>query len=54
MSDHDAQIIVLHNITNLNVDNHFYFTRKFNISSILEFNIQLAYESWDNVLQMMM
>ena len=42
MQDDDAQIIVLHNITILNVENHFYFTRKFNTSSVLEFNIQLT------------
>jgi hypothetical protein len=48
-SDHDAQIIVLHNITTLNVDNHSYFMRKFNTSSVLESKIQLTYDSWGNV-----
>ena len=48
MSDHDAQIIVLHDITNLNVDNHFYFMRNLNTSSVLELNIQLTYEPWKN------
>ena len=42
MLDHDAQIIVLHNIIILKVDNHFYFMRKFITSSVLEFNIQLT------------
>jgi len=49
MTDHDAQIIVLQNITTLKADNHFYFMRKFITSSVLEFNIQLTYESCDNV-----
>jgi len=49
MSDHDAQIIVLHNITTFQVDNHFHFMRKFITSSALEFKIQLTYESWDKV-----
>jgi len=49
MSDHDAQIIVLHNITTLKADNYFYFMRKFITSSVLEFNIQLTYESCDNI-----
>jgi len=35
MSDHDAQIIVLHNIITLKADNHFYFMRKFITSSVL-------------------
>ena len=48
-SDHDAQIIVLHNITTLKADNHIYFMRKFITSSVLEFNMQLTYESCDNV-----
>jgi len=43
MSDHDAQIIVLHNITTLKVNNHFYFMRKFITSSVLELNMQLTY-----------
>jgi len=49
MSDHDIQVIVSHNITTLSTDNHFYFRSKFNRTSVLEFNIQLMYKSWDNV-----
>jgi len=47
ISDHDAQIIVLHDIQN--ESNHFYFTRKFHKSLVLDFNIHLTYESWDKV-----
>ena len=49
ISDHDAQIIVLHNIIIQNESNCFYFTRKFNKSLALDFNIKLSYESWDSV-----
>jgi hypothetical protein len=49
MSDHDAQIIVLHDIIQ-NGNNYFYYTRKINKSLVLEFNFKLTYESWDNVL----
>jgi endonuclease/exonuclease/phosphatase family metal-dependent hydrolase len=45
MSDHDAQIIVLHDITIQNERNYFFFTRKFNKSLALDFNIKLTYES---------
>ena len=49
MSDHDAQIIVLHDIAIRTYDNCFYFTRKCNKSSVLDFNLELSYESWENV-----
>jgi hypothetical protein len=49
MSDHDAQIIVIHDIIIPNDNNYFYYTRKFNKSLILDFNFKLTYESWDNV-----
>jgi hypothetical protein len=49
MSDHDAQIIVLRDITISNDNNYFHFTRNFNKSSVLDFNFKLTYESWDNV-----
>jgi hypothetical protein len=49
MSDHDAQIIILHDFTILNDNNYFYFTRKFNKSLVLDFNLKLTYESWDNL-----
>jgi hypothetical protein len=49
MSDHDAQIIVLHDIIIPNDNIYFYYTRKFNKSLVLYFNSKLTYESWDNV-----
>ena len=49
MSDHNAQIIALHDIIIQNESNYFYFTRKFNKSLTLDFNIKLTYESWDSV-----
>jgi len=49
ISDHDAQTIVLHDIIIQNESNYFYFTRKFNKSLALDFNIKLTYESWDSV-----
>jgi hypothetical protein len=49
MSDHDAQIIVLHDIIIQNDNNCFYCTRKINKSLVLEFNFKLTYDSWDNV-----
>jgi len=48
MSDHDTQIIVLHDITISNGNNYFRFTRNLNKSSVLDFNFKLTYESWDN------
>jgi hypothetical protein len=50
VSDHYAQIIVLHDIIMQKERNYFYFTRKFNKSLALDFNIKLTYKSWDNVL----
>ena len=49
MSDHDAQIIILYDITMVNDSSHFYFTRKLNETSVLDFNLKLSYESWEDV-----
>jgi hypothetical protein len=49
MSDHDAQIIVLHDIIIPNDNNYFYYTRKFNKLLVFDFNFKLTYESWDKV-----
>ena len=49
MSDHDAQILILHDITMVNDSSHFYFTREINEASVLDFNLKLSYESWDDV-----
>ena len=48
MSDHDAQIIILHDITVVNDTNHFYLTRKITKITVLDFNFKLSYESWDD------
>jgi len=45
MSDHDAQIIVLHYITLPNDNNYFHFTRNFRF----RLQLKLTDESWDNV-----
>ena len=49
MSDHDAQIIVLHDITMGNDSSHFYLIREINETSVLDFNLKLSYEFWDDV-----
>jgi hypothetical protein len=49
MSDHDAQIIVLHDIAVLNDNNYFYLTRKINKPLVFDFNYKLTYEAWENV-----
>jgi hypothetical protein len=50
MSDHDAQIIVLHDIAVLNDNNYFYISLgKINKSSVFDFNYKLNYETWENV-----
>ena len=43
MSDHDAQIIILHDITVVNDTNHFYLTRKITKTTVLDFNLKLSY-----------
>ena len=42
MSDHDARFIILHDITMANDSSHFYFTRKINEASVLDFNLKLS------------
>ena len=49
MSNHDAQIIVLHDITMGNDSSHFYLIREINETSVLDFNLKLSYEFWDDV-----
>jgi hypothetical protein len=43
MSDHDAQIIVIHNFPVQNCNNHFYFSQKIDKCSIIDFNTKLSY-----------
>jgi len=49
MSDHGAQNINLHDSTVANDTSQFYLTRKINETSVLDFNLKLSYESWDDV-----
>jgi hypothetical protein len=49
MSDHDAQIIVIHNLHVQNCNNHFYFSQKIDKCSIIDFNTKLSYESWEDI-----
>jgi hypothetical protein len=49
LSDHDAQIIILRDITMSNNTSHFYLIRKINKMSVSDFNLKLSYESWEDV-----
>jgi hypothetical protein len=49
LSDHDAQIFILHNKTTHNLPVCSYTKRLINISTISEFKLHLSYESWENV-----
>jgi hypothetical protein len=49
LSDHDALIIVIYNITIQNYTNFFYISRNIDKFSVLDFKIKLIYESWTNV-----
>jgi len=48
--DHDAQIMVLHDIVNMTHEKHLFFCRRFNDVAITALNIKLSYESWEDVL----
>jgi exonuclease III len=49
LSDHDAQIIELQNLFNINLNNHYKFTRRIDSYSILTFIDSLSYENWVEV-----
>jgi hypothetical protein len=49
LSDHDAQIINLDNILIQNEYEYAHIGRKNNSSSILDFKLNMSYESWDTV-----
>jgi hypothetical protein len=49
MSDPDAQIIVIHNLTVQNCNNYFYFGQKIDKCSIIDFNTKLIYKSWEDI-----
>jgi len=49
LADHDAQLLILHDI-HLQLHNHCtYTTRSFNTYSVEEFKSRLSYESWGNI-----
>ena len=47
LSDHDAQILTLHNIKNHNTKAHYYTKRLINEFTISEFKFNLSHESWE-------
>jgi hypothetical protein len=49
LSDHDAQIIVLHDIAIRTCEKKLYFCRRFNRAAVTDLNIKLSYESWNDV-----
>jgi hypothetical protein len=49
MSGHDAQIIVIHNLSVLTGNKNYYVSWKFDKNSITDFNRKLNYESWDDI-----
>jgi hypothetical protein len=49
ISDHDAQIIELRNLFNINSKNHYKLTRRIDCNSILTFIDLLSYENWEGV-----
>jgi hypothetical protein len=49
LSDHDAQIVTLKNISIQNQIHYTHTLRKMNKYSIEEFMTNLSYESWDNI-----
>jgi len=49
LSDHDAQILTIHNIAVTNITTDPYYIRNFNKNAITEFHIQLSWESWNEV-----
>jgi len=49
LSDHDAQIIEIANIFNINPKNHYKLTRRTDSNSILTFIDLLSHENWEEV-----
>jgi len=45
LSDHDAQLMVLHDIVNMTYEKHLFLCQRFNEEAISDFNIKLSYES---------
>jgi len=49
LSDHDAQVIKVSNLYNINPKNHYTFTRRIDSNSTLTFIDLLSYENWEEV-----
>jgi hypothetical protein len=49
LSDHDAQILILHNMKIQNPRVYYYTKRLINEITILEFKLNLCYVSWDEI-----
>jgi len=49
LSDHDAQSIILHKILEQNSNKYFYYNRKIEELSIIDFTTKLSYESWEDI-----
>ena len=49
LSDHDAQCILIHNMSEQNSHSNFYFNQKTDKASIRDFNTKLSYETWENI-----
>jgi len=49
LSDHEAQILTIHNVPVKNITTDPYYIRTFNKNAITEFQLQLSWESWNKV-----
>jgi exonuclease III len=49
MSHHDAQIIVIHNLSVLTWNKNYFFSWRFDKNLITDFNMKLSYESLDDI-----
>ena len=49
LSDNDVQIIIIYNVTYIMKQNQRYTRRVINESSLLDFQINLSYELWDDI-----
>jgi hypothetical protein len=54
LSDHDAQLLTINEIHLRNQTCHIKTIRNINKNLIIDFQINLSYESWDNVLPVIM
>ena len=50
LSDHNAQILILNDLTQSKKSSKFILTRNFNTNSIADFLLSLSYEQWSEIL----